>query len=126
MRPRPSGDQAILSAEEQALTVNAVIWRWTEAYDTSSKRYRLRTKMDDVHDAIIDGNTHPAQAEFDQTSFTTDLAMEIGPEGPEGDWLPEYYEKAVVVCIANVDAIRLLPRIQRVANRHSLNVAARF
>ena len=48
------------------MSVNAAVWRWTTAYDTSSKRYRLGTRMGDVYDAIIEGDTHIAQEEFDQ------------------------------------------------------------
>ena len=104
--------------------VNAAIWRWTEAYDNSSKRHRLHTKMGNVHDAIMDGDTHAAQAEFDQPSFVTDLEKELGPQAPEGDWIAEFYDKAVVINMSNSLAVEWLPRIQRVANRHKLNVVA--
>jgi hypothetical protein len=106
------------------LGVNAAIWRWAEPYGTSSKRRRLHTKMDDVHDAIMDGGTHAAQAEFDQGSFVADLEEELGPQAPEGDWLAEFYDRSVVINMPNSVAIEWLPRIQGVANRHDLNVAA--
>ena len=107
------------------MTVNAAIWRWTEAYDTSSKRYRLHTKMGDVYDAIIEGATHPAQAEFDQRAFSADLRRELGPEARGGgDWVVEYYDKAVVISLPNAIAMTRLPQIERVARRHSLNVSA--
>ena len=108
------------------MSVNAAIWRWTEAYDNSSKRHRLHTKMGDVHDAIMDGGTHVAQAEFDQRAFVMDLAKDLGPPARDGDWLAEFYERAVVINMPNAVAVDWLPRIQRVANRHSLNVAAQL
>ncbi len=106
------------------MTVNAVIWRWTEAYDTSSKRYRLHTKSGDVHDAIMAGETHVGQAEFDPHVFTSDLTQELGPGELEGEWVAEYYDRAVVINIPNAVAMERLPRIHRVAKRHSLNVYA--
>jgi hypothetical protein len=106
------------------LTVNAVIWRWTEAYDTSSKRHRLHTKMDDVHDAILSEGTHVAQAEFDQRAFVAELEKELGPQGPEGDWIAEYHDRAVVINMPNTVATDRIPRIHRVAQRHSLNTSA--
>ena len=104
--------------------VNAAIWRWTDAYDNSSKRHRLHTKMDDVHDAIMDGGTHEAQAEFDQRAFVAELEDELGPQAPDGDWLAEFYDRAVVINIPNSVAVEWLPRIYGVAKRHTLNVSA--
>ena len=106
--------------------VNAAIWRWTEAYDNSSKRRRLHTKMDHVHDAIMDTGTHVAQAEFDQRAFVAELEGELGPQAPDGDWLAEFYDRAVVINMPNSVAVDWLPRIHRVAKRHSLNVAAQL
>lgn len=106
--------------------VNAAIWRWTDAYDNSSKRHRLHTRMDDVHDEIMDGGTHVAQAEFDQRAFVVELEDELGPQTPDGDWLAELYDRAVVINMPNSVAVEWLPRIQRVANRHKLNVAAQL
>jgi hypothetical protein len=80
--------------------------------------------MDDVHDAVMDGATHPGQAEFDQAAFVADLPPAIGPEAPEGDWNAEYYDRSVVINMPNAAAIEWLPIIYEVAKRHSLNVAA--
>jgi hypothetical protein len=81
--------------------------------------------MDDVYDTIIDGRPpHPGQADFDQAEFVSDLEAAIGPQGPDGVWLAERYERALVLALPN-DCYDLLPKIQRVANRHALNVAAR-
>ena len=107
------------------MTVNAAIWRWTAAYDTPSRRHRLHVKMGDVYDVIIGGGTHAAQAEFDQQAFTADLRQELGPDaGQGGDWVAEHYDKAVVIHLPNAVAMERLPRIGRVAKRHSLNVSA--
>jgi hypothetical protein len=104
--------------------VNAAIWRWTEAYDSVSKRSRLRTKMDDVHDAIMEGSIHVAQAEFDQRAFVADLERELGPQAPDGHWLAELYDRAVVINVPNAVAVEWLPRIYGVVKRHPLNVSA--
>jgi hypothetical protein len=82
--------------------------------------------MDNVHDAIMDGEMHPGQAEFDDVAFLADIIGVLGPEAPEGDWISERYDRAVVLNVPNAGVIELLPRIQRVANRHSLNVAAQL
>jgi hypothetical protein len=81
--------------------------------------------MDDIYDAIIDDTgPHEAQAEFDQTAFIADLEAAIGPQAPDGDWLAERQDRAVVLNLPN-DCFDLLPVIQRVANSHTLNVSAR-
>ena len=109
------------------MTVNLVIWRWTEAYDNSSKRRRLNTKFDDVYDGLIAGDEpHPGQAEFDQGAFIEDLTSVIGPQAPEGDWLAECYERSVVINMVNVAAVDLITRARPVARRNGLNTAARF
>lgn len=80
--------------------------------------------MDDVYDVIIeDTGPHDAQADFDQEAFIAEVEVAIGPQAPDGDWLAERYERAVVLNLPN-DCYDLLPRIQAVANRHALNVSA--
>ena len=41
-----------------------------------------------------------------------------------GTWIAEYSDRAVVINLANADAVAWLPRINRVAKRHSLTTYA--
>jgi hypothetical protein len=108
------------------MSVNAAIWRWSSPYDSSSKRHRRGITMDDIYDVIIDDTgPHEAQAEFDQPAFIADLEAAIGPQAPDGDWIAEHYNRAVVLNLPN-DFFDLLPQIQRVANSHTLNVSAQI
>ena len=105
------------------MSFNLVVWKWTEDYDTSTKRRKLKTKYGDVMSAFAESESHPAMCEHDFSSFVADVDSTVGPSVDGEPYILEPYPCAIVYNMGYSRVEALVPVIGNLARKHGLTSA---
>lgn len=105
------------------MTGNLLLWRWSQDYDTPSKRKKKAVKFGDITSQFADSGDHPAIGEGDMIAFRDALDQEFG-EGEENRPFVFYdHEKCAVINYPNAVRFELVPRVAGIGRRFGLNAS---
>jgi hypothetical protein len=113
----------IANVKHKKMSENLLVWKWSEDYDTPSKRKRLNAKFSNIKSSFIESGDSPAFGTFDLNSFVSAVS-ELYPGADEDrPFVIELYPKAICFSIPNSQARELIPKLGSLATRHHLNGA---
>jgi hypothetical protein len=105
------------------MSVNLVVWRWSEDFDTPAKRKKQKIKFDQIKDVWADTGDHPSMAVFDFAKFEAAVVEKVGPQKEDGAYILERYPKSICYNMPFSQASKLIPVIGTIARKFGLNAA---
>lgn len=105
------------------MSVNLVIWAWSEEFDTPAKRKKAKLKFDQIKEAWSESGDHASMAPFDFTEFEAAVTEKLGPQKTDGPYILERYPRSLCYNLASSRAAKLVPEIGTIARRFKLNAA---
>src|SRR5262245_15342121 len=108
---------------DSLMSVNLVIWAWSEKYDAPAKRKKLKIKFDEIKDIWADKGDHPCMAGFDFAKFEAAVIEKLGPEEVDGPYVLERYPRSLCFNLPFSQAPKLIPVIGTIARKFGLNAA---
>ena len=103
------------------MSMNMLIWKWSEDYDSPAKRKRHKLKFKDVTSAFAKNGDHPAIAEADMSGYLDKVFGQFGPESPDLPFIVERYEKCVVFNYGSAVRFEIVPALGKLAMSMGLN-----
>jgi hypothetical protein len=105
------------------MSVNLVIWSWSEEFDTPAKRKKQKLKFDDVKNAWAETGDHLSMAAFDFAPFEAAVVAQLGPQTDDGPYILERYPRSRCYNLPLSQAHRFIPVIGAIARQFGLNAA---
>ncbi len=103
------------------MSMNLLIWKWSEDYDTSAKRKRHKLKFSDVTSTFAETGDHPAIGACDVSPYLEKVFEKFGPESPDLPFVVERYEKCVVMAYGSAVRFEIVPVLGNLAMSLGLN-----
>jgi hypothetical protein len=101
---------------------NMLIWKWSEDFDSPTKRKRHKLKFVDVTKAFAETGDHPAIGEADISKYLIKVFEHFGPESVELPFVVERYRKCVVFNYGTA-RFEVVPILGKLAMNMGLNSA---
>lgn len=105
------------------MSVNLVIWSWSENFDTPAKRRKQKLKFDAVKEIWAESGDHPSMGAFDFAEFEAAVVARLGPQVVDGPYILERYPHSLCYNLPQSAAHTLIPVIGTIARRFGLNAA---
>lgn len=105
------------------MSVNLVVWAWSEQFDTPAKRKKLKIKFGEIKDVWADKGDHPSMAAFDFAKFEAAVAQKIGLQEEDGPYILERFPRSLCYNLPFSQAPKLIPAIGNIARKFGLNAA---
>jgi len=103
------------------MSMNMLVWKWSEDYDSPAKRKRQKIKFRDVTSAFAETGDHPAIAATDMSAYLEKVFEEFGPESPDLPFVVERYENCVVFNYGSSVRFEIVPKLGNLAMAMGLN-----
>ena len=103
------------------MSMNLLVWKWSDDFDTASKRKRHKLKFADVTDGFAANGDHPAIGETDMTPYLQRVFEEFGPESSDLPFVLERYGKCVVFNYGSAVRFEIVPILGNLARSMGLN-----
>jgi hypothetical protein len=105
------------------MSVNLVIWAWSEPCNSPAKRKKLKINFDEIKDVWADKGDHPSMAKFDFAAFEKAVVDRIGVEKEDGPYILERYPRSLCYNLPPSKAPNLISVIGSIARKFGLNAA---
>lgn len=105
------------------MTGNLLLWRWSEEYDTPSKRKKKAVKFGDITSQFVKSGDHPAIGDSDIVAFRSALDHEFGEDEDNRPFVFYDHGKCAVVNYPNVVRLELVPKVAGIGRRFGLNAS---
>jgi hypothetical protein len=102
---------------------NLLLWKWSEDFDSPSKRKKARLKFDDVTAAFAASGHHPAIGDADIGGFRAALEAVFGADELARPFVLEMYPKCAVVNYSESVRLELVPQVAGIGKQFGLNAA---
>ena len=105
------------------MTFNLLLWKWSDEYDTPSKRKKLKVKFGDITGQFAKTGDHPAIGNADIIGFRRALEEEFGFDEEHRPFILEQHARCAVVNYPNAVRFDLARRIAAIGRRFGLNAS---
>ncbi|WP_157082254.1 hypothetical protein [Sphingomonas pruni] len=105
------------------MTFNLLLWKWSDDFDTPSKRRKHALKMGHVTAQFAKTGDHPAIGDADVHSFRLAIDAEFGQNEDDRPFAFEDYGKCAVINYPNAVRFDLVPRVAGIGKRFGLNAS---
>ena len=105
------------------MTFNLLLWKWSDDFDTSSKRRKHALKMGHITEQFAKTGDHPAIGAADISSFRRAIDAEFGSNEDDRPFVFEEYGKCAVINYPNAVRFDLVPRVAGIGKRFGLNAS---
>jgi hypothetical protein len=105
------------------MSVNLVIWSWSEGYETAAKRRKHKLKFDAIKEVWAETGNHLCMGAFDFKEFEAAVVAKLGPQVVDGPYILERYRHSLCYNLPMSAAHTLIPVIGTIARRFGLNAA---
>lgn len=112
-----------LLASEKILGRKLLVWRWSEDFDTPSKRKRHKLKFAHVTSGFSRNGDHPAIGDCDISDYLERVFEEFGAELPDLPFSIERHDKCVVFNYRNSVRFDIVPVLGNLAMSMGLNAS---
>jgi len=103
------------------MSTNLLVWKWSEDYNTTGKRRKLKVKHTDVTSEFLKKEDSAAFGDFDHELFIQKVC-EAYPMAPENrPFVIEKYERCLNFSIPNQSRFEVVPIIGNLAMQNGLN-----
>lgn len=103
------------------MTWNLLLWRWSQDYDSPSKRKKKWIKFSDITSQFVKSGDHPAIGDGDISGFREAINQAFGDDEDNRPLVFEDYGKCAVVNYANAVRFEIAPKIANIGRRFGLN-----
>ncbi|WP_395612084.1 hypothetical protein [Allosphingosinicella sp.] len=105
------------------MTLNLLLWKWSDDFDTAAKRKRHAIKFSHITSEFAATGSHPAIGDADIASFRDALDAEFGNDEDTRPFVFEDYGKCAVINYTSAVRFDLVPRVAAVGQRFGLNAS---
>ena len=103
------------------MSMNMLVWKWSDDFDSPAKRKRHKLKFTDVTSAFAKTGDHPAIAEADMSEYLTKVFNRFGPESPDLPFVVKRYRKCVVFNYGSAVRFEIVSILGQLAMSMGLN-----
>lgn len=106
-----------------ALTLNLLLWKWSDDFDTPAKRRKRAIKFGDINLHLVADGVHPAIGTADVASFRQAVDEEFGGDEGHRGFILEQVGQCVIVQYSDPLRFNLVPKLAGMAQPFGLNVS---
>lgn len=100
-----------------------LLWRWSQDYDTPSKRKKRALTFRDITSRFTRTGDHPAIGESDIAAFRKAMDQAFGADENTRHFVFHQHDKCAVVSYSDTVRIALVPKIASIGRRFGLNAS---
>ena len=100
-----------------------LLWKWSKAFDTKSKRQKAKLKFKDITDQFNLTENHPAIGETNIDLYIKELGDTFGRGFRNRKFKIKRYQNCVVLFYNAKNRIDLLPKIAAIGKKYQLNAS---
>ena len=105
------------------MTFNLLLWKWSDEFDTPSKRKKHGLKFGQITAQFAKTGNHPAIGDGDIQAFRAALDHEFGSDEANRPFVFEDYGKCAVINYPNALRFELVPKVAGIGKRVGLNAS---
>ena len=102
---------------------NLLLWKWSNDFDSPSKRRNAKLKFEDVTAGFSASGHHPAIGNADLSGFKAALEAIFGADELARQFVFEHHPNCAVVNYSESVRFELVPRVAAIGRQFGLNAA---
>lgn len=105
------------------MTMNLLLWKWSEEFDTQARRKARKLKFSDVTAGFLTFGDHPAIGQGEVAAFCNAIDSVFGSDEETRPFIIERYEKCAVINYPNEMRFDLVPKVAAIGKKFGLNAS---